>query len=132
MTLRAARSSLGGILAPQTVDQPIFLGCTMAGGTALLRPELTGFALGTGDTSEYVAVRAEEILEYERTIVDLQRELLHYRRLLARHLQETEMAQEYSEPVVPLDAASVRVVDSILAARASASATFTDFEEGEL
>jgi hypothetical protein len=93
---------------------------------------LTGFLSGTGDTSEYVAVRIEEILEYERTIVELQAQLLHYRRLLRRRPPQPDLALEYPEPVLPLDAASVRVVGSILAARVPPSSTFTDSEEGEL
>lgn len=134
MTLQITRNhSLTGFEVSRLTDPTVvILNSTMMGGTSLLEPAIRSGTPTMDDLSEYVAVRLEEILEYERTILELQRELLHYKRLLAKHLPQTEVGEEYSRPVLPLDPASVRVIDSVLAASVPRSAIFTDFEEGEL
>jgi len=84
--------------------------------------------------NDFVTVRTEVILEYEQTIAQLRKQLLHYRQLVAELLGSREPHEEYGEPsaVVPIDAASIRVINSIAQARIPASATFRDFDEGEL
>ncbi len=107
------------------------LSSTTIAGSSVIASSLGGWtSIGYGP--DYVTVRLEEILEYERRILELQSEVLHYRRLLSAQAGKAELEEEHSHPVVPLDAASIRLVDSLLKAAVSPSATFTDFEEGEL
>ena len=120
---------------PASVLDPIsvFFDTTMPGGTALISGTLSG-PLATKRMNDFVSVRTEVILEYEQTIAQLRKQLLHYRHLVAELLGSSESHEEYGEPsaVVPIDPASIRVINSIAQARIPASATFRDFDEGEL
>ena len=115
----------------QAVD-PIasFLDTTMAGGTALLvKSDIVGQF-----SEEYVLLRSEVILEYEQMISDLRRQLIHYKRLVARLSAPREAADEYEigHGTLPIDAQSVRVINSIVQAVVPQSAIFRDFDEGEI
>jgi hypothetical protein len=120
---------------PASILDPIsvFFDTTMPGGTALISGTL-GSNLGTKRINDFVTVRTEVILEYEQTIAQLRKQLLHYRQLVAELVGSGERHEEYGEPtaVVPVDPASIRVINSIAQARIPASATFRDFDEGEL
>ena len=120
---------------PASVLDPIsvFFDTTMPGGTALISGTLSGH-LAAKRMNDFVTVRTEVILEYEQTIAQLRKQLLHYRHLVAELLGSSEPHEEYGEPsaVVPIDPASIRVINSIAQARIPASATFRDFDEGEL
>lgn len=111
-----------------------FFTTTMAGGTSLVAPGSIIGPQATGEFGDLVTVTTDVILEYERTILELRRELHHYKRLLSRFLPRPEVEEAYveREAVRPMDAASVRVLNSILTAKIPRSATFLDFEEGEL
>lgn len=111
-----------------------YFGSTMAGGTSLVELGASAAQLMQHDVTDYITIRTDVILEYERTINDLRRELLRYKRLLNQVLAPAEPTDTLADayPVTPLDIASVRVVNSILSARVPPSATFTDFDEGEL
>ena len=120
---------------PPTVLDPIsvFFDTTMPGGTALISGTLSG-NLAAKRMNDFVSVRTEVILEYEQTIAELRKQLLHYRRLVSELLGSVEPHEEYEQPtaVIPMDPASIRVINSITQARIPASATFRDFDEGEL
>jgi hypothetical protein len=105
----------------------------MPGGTALISGTLSG-NLVTARLNDFVAVRTEVILEYEQTIAELRTQLLHYRRLMSQLLTPFDAREDYeqSSAVMPLNPASIRVVNSIIQARIPSSATFRDFDEGEL
>src|SRR6266478_487238 len=108
-----------------------FLDVTMSGGTSLLVGSEIDASYSTG---EYQLLRSAVILEYERTIADLRRQLLHYKRLVAHLVSPRDMESDYSGPHVaqPIDASSVRVVNSIVQARVPESSVFRDFDEEEL
>lgn len=91
----------------------------MVGGTALLAgPEITGQR-----SEEYVLLRSEMIMEYEQVIADLRRQLLHYKRLVAHLVAPREVQDDYDSTrgVLPMDAQSVKVVNSIVRAGSTAS-----------
>ena len=107
---------------------------TMIGGTSLIAPAFQIGPTGTEQVDEYVIVRTGVILAYERAILELELEVLHYKDLLFRMSQRSEDAEDYytAQPVVPMDPASVSVLNSILEARISPSATYADVGEGDL
>jgi hypothetical protein len=122
--------SLDRTYAPRAID-PIasFMDTTMVGGTALLvGPEITGQR-----SEEYVLLRSEMIMEYEQVIADLRRQLVHYKRLVAHLVAPRETQDEYdtTRAVLPMDAQSVKVVNSIVQADVPQSAIFRDFDEGD-
>lgn len=108
------------------------LSSTMVGGTSLVSSVLEREGQAIKELGTYVRVSVQVILEYERTILELQQELLHYKRLLAQVLIPAEGLEEHSGAPVSVDPASVRVINSIISASVPATATFTDFDEGEL
>jgi hypothetical protein len=87
-------------------------------------------ALATGEYSSLVTVRADVIVQYEWAILRLRREVQHYKNLLSQFLPPSEVPDEYGqrEPDIPLDAASTRLLGSILAAHIPESATFVGFD----
>jgi hypothetical protein len=91
-------------------------------------------ALATGEYSSLVTVRADVIVQYECTILRLRQEVLHYKRLLSQLSPPREALDEYGQPppVAPLNPASTRVINSILAARIPETATFLGFDQEEL
>ena len=94
----------------------------------------TADPLATGDYSLLVTIPADVIVQYECAILRLRQEVLHYRRLLSQVIPPSETLDEYGQPqpVLPLNAATTRVVNSILAARIPDSAIFRGFDEEEL
>jgi hypothetical protein len=112
----------------------LFFDTTMAGGTSLFGDVMIDFVASRERFDDLVAVRAEVLLDYERTISDLRRELLYYKRLIAQMVGPTDIGEDYgqTDTVIPVDAISVRIVNSIVLARVPPSATFRDFDEGEL
>ena len=82
------------------------------------------------DSAQHVSVRYDVILQYQRTILDLQNEILHYRRLLKASLLLQGGGHEYTEigPIGPLDTASINVLNSVLEAPIPSSAGFFDYE----
>ena len=111
-----------------------FLTTTTASGTSLIAYAMGGQLEQTDLLSHYVSIDFDVILEYERRIIELRQELLHYKRLLSKLLPEIGLKGEYigPEPIIPLDASSVRILNSIISARIPPSATFVDFTEEEL
>jgi hypothetical protein len=106
----------------------------MAGGTALTGTSV--FRSGSVDQrfEDNATGWVEVIVEYERKIIELRRELIQYKRLVSQLLGPAVFQDEYDQPtaVVLMDAESVRVVNSIVKARVPASAIFRDYDEGEL
>ena len=111
-----------------------FLNSTMSGGTSVVALMPETWLPAAVDTGDYITLRVDVILEYERTILELRQQLLHYKRLMYQLLQQPGPPEEYADlsPVLPIDAASIRIVNSILSAHVPPSAAFVDFEEGEL
>lgn len=107
---------------------------TMAGGTALVGTAFFTTGFPAHQTENYASTWTDIIVEYERTIEDLRRELLHYQSLVTQLLGPIQTMDEYDHPtpVIAVDATSTRVVNSIIQARIPASATFRDFDEEEL
>jgi hypothetical protein len=116
--------------APKAID-PIasFMDTTMVGGTALL----VGSEIPGQHSEEYVLLRSEMIMEYEQVIADLRRQLIHYKRLVAHLGAPREAHDDYdtTRGVLPMDAQSVKVVNSIVEADVPQSAIFRDFDEGD-
>ncbi len=115
---------------PGAID-PIasFMDMTMVGGTALL----LGSEIPGQRSEEYVLLRSEMIMEYEQVIADLRRQLVHYKRLVAHLVAPREAQDDYdtTRGVLPMDAQSVKVVNSIVQADVPQSAIFRDFDEGD-
>ena len=111
-----------------------FFDATMPGGTSLIGPLVVGNTLPMQTANNYLSTWADVIFEYERTLADLRRELLHYKRLVGHLLGPGEMKEEYqlADAVIPIDDASIRVVNSIVRANVPPSATFRDFNDEEL
>lgn len=101
---------------------------TMGGGTPLI------VAISkTGKIDDYqVTVKLQLLQSYERVIFELQQQVVRYKSLLnlfaTPHL-ETESLR--LESTTPLNAASVRLLDSIVSARIPNANPRTD-DEGEL
>jgi hypothetical protein len=112
----------------------LFFDTTMAGGTALTGT--TVFRSGSVDQrfEDNATGWMEVIVEYERKIIELRRELSHYKKLVSQLLGPGVSQDEYDQPtaVVFMDAISVRVINSIVKARVPDSAIFRDYDEGEL
>lgn len=106
---------------------------TMAGGTWLVGCPPRTERGGLDQLAGYVRVRTDVILQYERTILELRCELLHYKGLLSRliHPQPYEEVVE-PEPNPGTNIASTRILNSILEARIPKAATFAAFEDAEL
>jgi hypothetical protein len=117
--------------APRAFDSiASLLDTTMTGGTALV----IGLENTVQHADEYVLLRSEVILEYEQMIGDLRRQLIHYKRLVAHLSGPQETAEDFDSTRValPIDAQSIRVVNSVLQAVVPQSAIFQDFDEEEL
>jgi hypothetical protein len=86
---------------------------TMGGGTPLIVA-----VSRAGKTDEYhVTVKLQLLQAYERVIFELQQQLVHYRALL-QDLQPTASQQdELRLEASPLNAATVRLLDSIVQSR---------------
>ncbi len=90
--------------------------------------------LATGEYGPLVTIRADVIVQYECAILRLRQEVLHYRRLLSQVMPPSECLDEYGQPqpVMPVNAATTRLINSILAARIPDSATFQGFDQEEM
>ena len=106
----------------------------MPGGTALISGAILSGEMTFARPDEFVSLRVEAILEYEQTIAELRSQLLHYKRLVAQLLGPAGGKEDHEQPipVIPADPASVRVVNSIVRAKVPTSATFREFDDGEL
>jgi hypothetical protein len=106
---------------------------TMTAGTTLFAGMLNEARLNPSQPTDYMLVNADIILEYERTIAELRRELLHYRRLVSELRGLSAFGDDYdaARPVTPLGQSSTRLVDSIVRAHIPNSASFKEFDEGE-
>jgi hypothetical protein len=109
-----------------------FLTGTMGGGTALVRRGAASDRPDLEEHNHYVMVRTSVILEYERAIHELRRELLHYRHLFLQSARTASFEDPYEPILASVDAASARVLNSVLSAQIPDSAFFADFAEGEL
>ena len=103
------------------------------GGTTLVGAMQEEFSPGYDPTGACVVISSDVIYEYERRIAELRLEVLHYKRMVARLMPAVRPSEDYEAfPVMPLDGASTRLVNSILEAQIPSDAMFRDFEEGEL
>jgi hypothetical protein len=102
-----------GYAAPVYAD----LGATMGGGTPLI------VAISkTGKTDEYhVLVKLQLLQSYDRAIFELQQQLAHYRALLDVLLPKPTPADELRLEGTPLNAASVRLLNTIAHMKVSGS-----------
>lgn len=110
------------------------LDTTMWGGTSIYTGLASQMSYALGWQEEYIMLSADVVLEYERRLVALRRELVHYKRLVADLLGSKQALDEYGEirPVIPMDQQSADLITSIVKAQIASSATFRDFEEEEL
>jgi hypothetical protein len=77
-----------------------------------------------------VAVNPDTIAQYENTIKSLQEELRQYRLLVIS--ESNKASSEEIEPNIPLSAAGIEFLNSIIEVRIPQSAIFVDFDEGEI
>jgi hypothetical protein len=111
----------------------LFFDVTIGVGTTLVGANPGELSSSYDQTGTYMVVSRDVIYEYESRIAELRREVLYYRRMVARLIPSGSPSDEYEpHPVIPLDSASTRVINSIIQARIPPEATFRDFEEGEL
>jgi hypothetical protein len=98
-----------GFAAPVYAD----LATTMGGGTPLIVA-----VSKAGRADEYhVLVKLQLLQAYDRAIFDLQQQLAHYRALIDVLLPKPVAAEDFRLESSPLNAASVRVLDSIVRMR---------------
>jgi hypothetical protein len=110
----------------------LFFDCTI-GGTTLVSSTQEEFSPTYDATGAYMVISADVIYEYERRIAELRLELLHYKRMVVRLFAQGQTPEEFEpNPILPLDSASTRLVNSIVDARTPSGAIFRDFQEGEL
>ena len=107
---------------------------TIEGGTGMLVGTVVTAAPPGFSSAQFIAIKAEALFEYERTIIELRRELLHYKAMVDELLGFSKRREDYDSPhvVVPIDQETVRIVNSVVQAQIPSSATFREFEEGEL
>jgi len=99
---------------------------TMGGGTPLIVA-----VSKTGRADEYhVTVKLQLLQAYERAIFELQQQLLHYRALLEVLMPTPTETEALRLECTPLNAASIRLLDSIVRARVPTSAP-RGLDEGE-
>lgn len=110
-----------------------YFGSTMVGGTSLVAHQYQPELEMSPDFADYVTAKMELIIEYERTILELQRELLHYKRLVTRWALETGQPDDDAaiQPASRMDLASARIINSIVSARIPPTATFFGIEDGD-
>jgi hypothetical protein len=119
---------------PMTPDPfNALLSNTMSGGTWLVSGLGSSQSLAPAEEPGYVRVRSEVIFEYERAILELRRELSHYRQLLSTVTGTESPEQQMAlERTGHMSASAADALDSVLTARIPDAARFTDFEGGEL
>jgi len=129
---RGANMALMG-LGPDPFDN--VLNSTIRGGQIISCTYPYDWEWATGGVEKYVTIRSEVILGYELTIQELRRQILHYRLLLAKSqvTATVESGDLPFEPQVstPMDAGSVRIIDSIVAAVRQGS-SYDDAGQGDL
>jgi hypothetical protein len=88
---------------------------TMSGGTPLV------VAISkAGKAADYnVTVKLQLLIAYDRVIFELQQQLAHYKSLVDVLLPKPPQTEELRLDAAPLNAASVRLLDSITRARIS-------------
>ncbi len=86
---------------------------TMGGGT----PLIVSIALA-GIADEYhVTVKLQLLQAYERTIFELQQQLVHYKALIHDFLPRTPLEEHLRLEAAPINEATVRLFDSIVRAK---------------
>jgi hypothetical protein len=116
----------------QSRNYPVYAdpAATMSGGTPLVLA-----VSRTGRLDEYhVTVKLQLLQAYERAIFELQQQLTHYKTLLDMFMPAGPAQTEdlRLENAAPLNAASIRLIDSIASARIPTSALRGMDEEGEV
>lgn len=103
-----------GYVAPVYADPA----ATMSGGTPLI------VAISkTGRADEYhVLVKLQLLQAYDRAIFELQQQVAHYRALIDVLLPKPVLADELRLEGTPLNAASVRLLNTIIQMKVSGSA----------
>jgi hypothetical protein len=113
----------------------IALGSTVRAGQLVTCNYAFDWEYPTGSFERYVTVRSEVILGYERTIQELRRELFHYKLLHAQAqtpaVADTADLLFEASASTPMDAASVRILNSIIGAVPHGS-TYDDTGQGDL
>jgi hypothetical protein len=92
----------------------------------------SGTPLGSQPIADYVLLSIDRIVDYERTILELRQQLIHYRNLLAVKPKTREPEYMESATLEALNPASTALLNAILEVRIPQSAVFTEYEEGEL
>ena len=103
-----------------TYSSPVYADpvATMSGGTPLIVA-----VSRSGHADEYhITVKLQLLQAYERAIFELQQQLVHYRALVENLLPRAEPPEVLLLESTALNPASVRLLDSIVRARASMAA----------
>jgi len=114
----------------QSGGYPVYadLAATMGGGTPLIVA-----VSKTGRADELnVTVKLQLLQAYERAIFELQQQLVHYKALLEVLMPKPAEAEALRLKGTPLNAASIRLLDSIVSARIPISAPRGVDDEGEI
>lgn len=108
-------------LATQTAtySSPVYAdpAATMSGGTPLI---VAVARVGRAD-DYHVTVKLQLLQAYERAIFELQQQVVHYRALVEDLLPKSVHSEELRLESAPLNAASVRLLDSIVSVRTNAN-----------
>src|SRR5271157_4600908 len=114
----------------QSTGYPVYAdpAATMGGGTPLI------VAISkTGRADDYhVTVKLQLLQAYERAIFELQQQLAHYKTLVGVFMPEPQATEVLRLEGTPLNAASIRLMDSIVSARIPLTVPRGLDEEGEV
>jgi len=91
---------------------------TMSGGT----PLIVAISKGAQAVDYHVTVKLRLLLAYERAIFELQQQVTHYKNLVDVLSPKRIQPEEFRLESTPLNAASIRVLNSIVSARIPPSA----------
>lgn len=86
---------------------------TMSGGT----PLILGVSRADKAGEYHLTVKLQLLQAYERAIFELQQQIVHYKALIEGLLPSTEPPEQLRFEATPLNAASVRLLNSIVEAR---------------
>ena len=102
-----------------TYSSPVYAdpAATMSGGTPLI---VAVSRVGRADDYQ-VTVKLQLLQAYERAIFELQQEVVRYRALVDDLFPKSTQSEELRLESSPLNAASVRLLDSIVSVRTNAS-----------
>jgi hypothetical protein len=100
---------------------------TMSGGTPLIVA-----VSRAGRTDDYhVTVRLQLLQAYERAIFELQQQVAHYKALVDDLLPKVEQSERLRLDPTPLNAGSVRLLDSMVKSRMPAVAQPHGYDESD-